>query len=119
MGDHCLSAFQINMYIFFSLHLLLVLFDYRGIALTKLLKLVSMFLDSLGATEWVFRPKRLLPEVFMQRIIFRELCRMELGLTSILSELFLPWRNSPYVETDVRRKYFLHINNAGKMRTLL
>lgn len=39
---------------------------------------------------------------------------MELGLTSILSVLFLPWRNSPYVEPDVRQKYFLHVNNAGR-----
>lgn len=73
-----------------------------------------MFLKSLGAIEWVFRPKRLLPEVFMQRIIFRELCGMELGLTSILSVLSLPWRNSPYVEPDVRQNYFLHVSNAGR-----
>lgn len=39
---------------------------------------------------------------------------MELGLTSILSVLSLPWRNSPYVEPDVRQKYFLHVNNAGR-----
>jgi len=83
-------------------------------ALVKFFKTWFMFLKSLGATEWVFRPKRLLPGVFMQRIIFRELCGMELGLTSILSVLSLPWRNSPYVETDVRLKSFLHINNAGR-----
>lgn len=71
-----------------------------------------MFLKSLGATEWVFGPKRLLPGVFMQRIIFREFFGVELGLTSILSVLSLPWRNNPYVEPDVRLKSFLHINNA-------
>lgn len=57
--------------------------------------------------------------MFMQRTIFRELCGMELGLTSILSVLSLPWRNSPYVETDVRRKSFLHINNPERISTLL
>jgi hypothetical protein len=69
---------------------------------------------SVWEREWVFRQKRLLPEVFMQRTIFRELCGMELGLTSMPSVLSVPWRNSPYVETDVRLKSFLHINNAGR-----
>lgn len=58
--------------------------------------------------------KRLLPEVFMQRTIFRELCGMELGLTSILSVLSLPWRNSPYGKTDVRLKASLHINKTER-----
>lgn len=66
-----------------------------------------MFLKSLGATEWVFRPKRLLPEVFMQRVIFRELCGMELGLTSILSVRALPWRNNPYVEARCETEVFV------------
>lgn len=97
-----------------SLCPLLLLFDYRGMALAQLLKTPFMFLKSLGVTDWVFRPKGLLPEVFMQRVIFRELCGMELDLTSILSVLSLPWRNSPYVEPDVRLESFLHKNSAGR-----
>lgn len=58
--------------------------------------------------------KRLLPEVFMQRTIFRELCGMELGLTSVLSVLSLPWRNNPYGKTDVRLKASLHINKTER-----
>lgn len=58
--------------------------------------------------------KRLLPEVFMQSTIFRELCGMELGLTSILSVLSLPWRNSPYGKTDMRLKCSLHINKTER-----
>lgn len=58
--------------------------------------------------------KRPLPEVFMQRTIFRELCGMELGLTSILSVLSLPRRNSPYGKTDVRLKSSLHRNKTER-----
>lgn len=82
--------------------------------LQNLKKKVFMFSKSLGATEWRFRPKRLLPEVFMQRVIFRAFCGMELDLTSILSMLSLPWRNSPYAEPDVRLESSLHKNNAGR-----
>lgn len=70
-----------------------------------------------GSAEWVCRQKkRLLPEVFMQRTIFRELCGMELGLTSALSVLSLPWRNRPYGKTDVRLKSSLRINKAERER---
>lgn len=72
-----------------------------------------MFLKSLGATEWVFRPKRLLPGVFMQRIIFRELCGMELGLTSILCA-FSPLEEQPYAETDVRLEGFFTYKYAER-----
>ena len=41
---------------------------------------------------------------------------MELGLTSALSVLSLPWRNSPYGKTDVRLKSSLHINKAERER---
>lgn len=87
---------------------LLLLLDYRGKALAKLLKTHFTFLKSLGGfyISECFRPKSLLPEVFMQRVIFRELCGMELDLMPILSVFSLPWRNSLSVVPDVRLKSF-------------
>lgn len=82
------------------MRLLLLLLDYRGMALAKLLKTHFTPLKLLGGFYMV------VPEVFMQRVIFRELCGMELNLTSVLNVLSLPRRNSLSVLPGVRLKSF-------------